>query len=542
MSAVYLDFEDDITSVIDKVNAADSSQLALVVPKRSTLLHSAVNMKLLLKSAREAGKSISLVTQDAKIAHIAAGLSVPVAKDTKSKAIVPKVETPLARDNDVIEGHQPPQARPASPRPTKPFARKLKSAHAKSKPDGQKRIRIPDFDQFKKRLLLGGLAVILLGVAWWFGTRVLPSAEVVLRAQIRNTQADFEFTADTQVEEPDLDKSTLPAASQEVAKTLTEPFTATGKKNVGEKATGTITVNNHCYNPGTLSSGTTFTAITDPSKTFVSTETVAVPDAQFSDGSCNATSVDVSVQASQQGDEYNLAATSYQVEDFPAASPAPFIRGQGTQMSGGTNRVATVVSKADLDKAKKAAVEQAREATRAELISKFEDHQLVIEDSFTERATDTTSSPAVGEEASSGQVTVRVTYFMFGLDKQQVADLIEHRLEAQTDDVDSEATAVLENEVEKASITLKDKASNSRHVYRLQTQATLGPDIDLGQLRTDIADQGYSETLEQLKSLPNVSDAQIKLSPFWVFSMPKDPQKITITVELPEGMEKPPAE
>ena len=51
---IYIDVDDEITTIIDKVRSSQSKILALVLPKRATTLQSIVNMKLLKRSADEA--------------------------------------------------------------------------------------------------------------------------------------------------------------------------------------------------------------------------------------------------------------------------------------------------------------------------------------------------------------------------------------------------------------------------------------------------------------------------------------------------------
>ena len=46
---VYIDIDDEITSVIDKVISSKAKTVALVLPKRASVFQSVVNMKLLTK-------------------------------------------------------------------------------------------------------------------------------------------------------------------------------------------------------------------------------------------------------------------------------------------------------------------------------------------------------------------------------------------------------------------------------------------------------------------------------------------------------------
>ncbi|MBC7581656.1 hypothetical protein H7097_02175, partial [Aeromicrobium sp.] len=48
---VYVDIDDEITAIIEKVRSSQQKIVALVLPKRASVLQSIVNMKLLKRTA-----------------------------------------------------------------------------------------------------------------------------------------------------------------------------------------------------------------------------------------------------------------------------------------------------------------------------------------------------------------------------------------------------------------------------------------------------------------------------------------------------------
>lgn len=60
----YIDIDEEITSIIDRLRHADAKEAVIVVPKRALLIQSIVNLKLLKKEAQNMGKQIMIVTQD----------------------------------------------------------------------------------------------------------------------------------------------------------------------------------------------------------------------------------------------------------------------------------------------------------------------------------------------------------------------------------------------------------------------------------------------------------------------------------------------
>ena len=82
---LYIDVEDDITTIIGKIKASKDKIIALVPPKRIGVLQSAVNLRLLTRTAELNDKRIVLITNDHALSVLAASANIPVAKNLQSK-------------------------------------------------------------------------------------------------------------------------------------------------------------------------------------------------------------------------------------------------------------------------------------------------------------------------------------------------------------------------------------------------------------------------------------------------------------------------
>lgn len=78
MKALYLEPDEEITSVIDRLKEIDDDEVAIVVPKRAGLLQSIVNLKLLRYQAEQQKKRISLVTTDKTGRNLASAVGLTV--------------------------------------------------------------------------------------------------------------------------------------------------------------------------------------------------------------------------------------------------------------------------------------------------------------------------------------------------------------------------------------------------------------------------------------------------------------------------------
>ena len=65
---IYIDIEDDITTIIGKIKASKQRIIALVPPRRTGILQSAVNIRLLSRAAKSADKTIVIITNDSVLA------------------------------------------------------------------------------------------------------------------------------------------------------------------------------------------------------------------------------------------------------------------------------------------------------------------------------------------------------------------------------------------------------------------------------------------------------------------------------------------
>lgn len=103
---IYIEPEDDITDIISKIKQAKEKVVALVPPKKTGVLRSAVNTKLIAKAGRMAEKNVVIITTDASLAKLAVAAGLPIAKNLNSRPIMPtEAEAELIgkKSEDVID-------------------------------------------------------------------------------------------------------------------------------------------------------------------------------------------------------------------------------------------------------------------------------------------------------------------------------------------------------------------------------------------------------------------------------------------------------
>ncbi len=533
---IYVDIEDDITSVIDKVKNAKAPIVALVPPKRIGVLQSVVNLKLLKRAAASSKKRVVLITSDAALVGLAAGLSLPVAKNLQSRPEVPAAAVAAQPEDDVINGDELPVGElqktedkpleltgfpvtnePGAAAVSVPFASK---AAAKAPKKGSK---IPNFDTFRKKMFLfGGLGVLLLGfLVWAIFFAGHATVAITAKTNIVNINLPLQLRENASV---DAAQGVLPAVVKTKKETATVDFTATGKKNLGDKASGSVRFTNaQDETSASIPAGTQ--VVTSSGLAFVTGAAVTVPAPTYgppsscgSDFKCEG-SATVDVVAANAGERYNGASGPVN-GSFDGAS------GSFTgSTSGGTDRNVTVVSQSDIDKAVEKLEAEDSKKYKTELQKEFDDNMVVIAESFLVEPGDPTSTPAVGQEASNAKLTAETTYTLVGVYRNDLRAVYDAYTKTQIEGDENQKIYVSGDE---DTAFTEFQKTDKGYTVRAQATSQVGPNIDEKTLAAQLTGKRAGEIQQQIEGIQGVEDVAVSFSPFWVTKAPNNADKITI--------------
>jgi hypothetical protein len=545
---IYIDIDEDITGIIDRVVNSKNSIVAVVLPKRAGVLHSSVNMRLLKRATEEANKSLVLITAEAPILKLAGLTRVHVAKSLTTKPYLP--EKPESEITETIVGELPnePSVDPnksigelsGDKAPVKeskevdgidddtieldnlePEPKDENKNEPHSKKD--KKLSVPSFDKFRKRIFIyGGLSTAAL-IFLFFAAFVWPRATITIATEKSNVETRLDFTVNIAQAKLDETAKILPAEQKEVKATLTEKFTATGKQDNGNKATGKMNLTN-CIDDGashTVPAGTSFTS---NGFTFISTEAATLDAAVFSGNNCRSDDFgldkDVNVVAASGGDNYNLNSRSY-------AASISGIEAFGSAMSGGTSKIVTVVSTDDVEEAKKKILAKSTDEYKSQLLTAFKEaSRFGLVETFTATQGEVVSAPKVGEEsAAEATLSIAFTYQMLGVNK---ADLEKILANAQNARIDTKKQKIYSSGIDTAKIGQLERPGAGEAKMNLSGTGTAGPKLDADTIAREVAGKSGGETKQIISSRPDIASVEVRYDPFWVFSTPKKVSRITI--------------
>lgn len=525
---LYLDNDTEITEAIEKLKGAKGNEVRVVAPARSGLLQSAVNLKLLKKAAHDSHKELVLVTTDKAATGLAGMLGLAVARNVKADASVPSADDapPPASDTPtMIDDSKPEKPNKSATQdqdddiPVNTKLPKDRVVTADSK--GKKQPKVPNFNGLNKKLLwvAGGVGVlIILVLAYVF----LPTANVSVQTKAKKQPLNFRFTADASTTKSDYGAGIVAAQKIENTKDSVATFSATGQKDVGSKATGTISVKN-CDDTSThnLASGTT---VTSSGKAFTTNSTVTIPAGSAGGGVVNCSSgVDVGITAAQNGDSYNLPTTTFAINGF-----SNLYKATGST-SGGTSKVVTVVSADDVKKATAQAQGQLGSNLKQDLIDKAGDQYFVFVDSFKTETVSATPSVAEGTEASGTvTLTLKVKNTAFAvLDKELNA-----LFEAQAKKDLSSDQQIYQSGADSAKYS-NFKASGETMQIQASTTAFYGDRLDTEAIARESAGKPKKAVADIAKSKNDqVTGATVNSNPALMPFMPLLSSRIKVEIDV----------
>ncbi len=565
---IYIDVDDEITTIIEKMQNSSQRIVALVLPKRASVLQSVVNMKLLKRTAENAKKHVVLITSESGLLPLAGSVGLLVASSLQSKPAIPVAPDTIDRehviDEDSGEEFDDFNADTAAEQPIGKLAdmggtaaavaaggayddtetiqldneddfgaatdaAPLAGGAAIAKKAKDKKLKVPNFNKFRIVLIVAVLAVVLLIGGFVYANAVLPKALVTLKTNSSDIPTKANLTLDPAATALDTETNTLPAKIVSKQQTGSQQVSTSGQKNNGTKATGTVTITNCGPSDVTLSAGRGFSA---NNKTFISQKSVTVPTSDFTFGgmTCKKNGkADVAVTAAVGGADYNIDASAYTIAKDSSGADTSYLSAQGSAMTGGTDNIVKVVAQADIDSARAKITAADNNSIKDELVNKLAAiSYTAISASLHVGDPVVTPSAAIGDQADTVTVTQVVTYTMYGAKPDDIKTIITTNVKKQ---IDPTKQQILKDGASSAKFDVATSAASGPLQVGMSATSLAGPDIQVDKLATQLAGKKTGAVDQLVKAIPGVTDVSVKYSPFWVSSVPKKANKVQIVIE-----------
>ena len=542
---IYIDVDDDITAIISKVKDAKEKVVALVPPKRIGVLQSAVNLRLLERAAGQQDKKLVLITSNNALSSLAASAKIPVAKNLQSRPELGEIAALDIDDgDDIIDGAQLPIGEHARMAPETaaaadvisdsdlkginvdvPKAVAPASGEALATAKVKSRSKVPNFNKFRKKLLLigGGLLLLIAFLVW----AIFFAGHATVEITAKTTDASVNDTVTLSPSATtDPSQKLLRSTTQQLQKAASISFNATGTKNAGNTAVGSVTMQDCVQSltpPSDIPAGTT---VTTSGNNYVTQSAASFTHHNYGNGCVNYTSDPVSITAAQPGTAYNVSGADFTVSGDSGAGA------QGST-SGGTDKTVQVVTKSDVAQAAQKLNGQNTDSIKSQLKKQFGPNVKVLGDTFKADTSAVKASPDVGGEADSGTATLSgtVTYSMIGVANSEIStylnDYFKEQLKGQSDQ------RIYDTGVPSANFSNTNIGDNV--TSQLTADGKIGPKIDDNEVKKLAEGKRLGDIQSALQSIQGISNVNVKYSPFWVSKAPNNPNRISVQFKVDGG-------
>ena len=520
---IYLEPDDEITSLVRRLRAAESGSVIIVAPGRSRATSSAVALRLLAQVAAEEARSVSLVA-DAPTRAVAseAGIAAfaSVAEATSGAVPDQAVASPRAPIRVVRGPFEVAAAAPSSAAP----------APAAPRPgagDETVVVRLPpsstagDSRQRRRRRSL------ILRWPWLAGLLIL----AVLATAALLPGATISITPATQAVGPKTYQLHLPVAGHDSADLhATRPGTATGTRLEQVAATGKVTFANwNIVAAVAIPQGSSVSV--DGTIAFATVERIVVPAATVSGSTIVPSHGTVGVAAAVPGATGNVAADAINTVDDRAIRG--FLRGSPSNKnrlvtnseatSGGAETPHSVIQQSDVD----AVVAAIQTDLATQLAAALAGHS----DRVYSGAPDTEVPQIVvlpslvgTEDQATFELTGTLSYDRAYVGKADLRAVARSAVEAPA------GTSILPDsiQIEVGTATV----NGSEMTVSVTIRAAAAAAIDEAAIRDTVAGKTVAEAKAALATQGKV---QIDLWPGWLDSLPRIPFRITVSTVTPSN-------
>jgi len=364
---------------------------------------------------------------------------------------------------------------------------------------------------------------------------ILPKATVVVYAKTEPVTRDMEISMSPNLTVVDVAKLTMPATKVDESASVSDKFTDNGKKQVGNKASGSVKIYNFTKLPINLKAATTVLAV--GSKTYslaqdvsgIRPTTYKNPRTKEVDETSLGDSVDIIATAG--GEDFNLpAGTRLEITNQVFGSKPQLLYAKtDTEITGGTTRYLSVISQDDITAARNALQDKAV----AQVRDKLGALGLVLADhAFNFGAPQFSTDNPAGAETPGFNATLQVKITGVAFKKDDLNNLIDQRIE-QTIAADK---TLQKPSTQTASYKVKSMDPNTLvTVLEAHYEGRAVFNLDLPNLAPELVGKSQNQVNEILQSKAEIDRVDITLAPAWQKNFPLFAGKIKVLVGDPSS-------
>ncbi len=365
--------------------------------------------------------------------------------------------------------------------------------------------------------LLPIIGIVVLGLVWWF----VPKAAIIVFVAPQTLEEVHTIILDENAGSVNGAEMIIPANKVSLEVAGVKSKSTTGRKTVGEKAKGTVTVRNGTSQAVQLKVGTILEAGNNLEFEVVEAASVSAATSPSTPGSS-----DVGVVAGTIGEEHNLAKdTTLSVGNYPSSEVDAIVKDTFT---GGSSRDIKAVSENDLESLVEDLTKELLEEGKKKMNAETGSDNKLLEDALEETVIKKTFSQKAGDEADS--VSLELTLEITGPI-------------AATSDILSLAKSILEDQIpdgfvfrdEQIKYEFKlDDTSVGAWYFETTFVLNLLPDVNPDEVVKRIAGKTPVAAKSSLEGIAGYKGSEIVVSPSlpsFLGNIPRNTKNIAIEIE-----------
>jgi hypothetical protein len=525
--AIYLDANADIASTLNKLSRLEAEEIVLVVPKGSVLFHSLVNLKIIKAEADGLGKQLILVTTDVRGRVMAERANITTSEDLdlpeesgSDGATTPVVIKPTVSPASARPGGFKHEAKLTYKKRKLPSTPSFKISTAS---DEETMITRPRSLKPRSKVNWGRggivtgfvvLALLVMGALAYF---VLPHATVSLDVSAEPFNHKFKLVMADKDDKSAAGQNLFKGRFVEVTKEVVQTFPASGGKNQGNAASGTVTVYNYTNSLKGLIPETRF--ISPAGLVFrIKTDVLIAPAKKGADGSLVPGRATASVTADSGGTTGNLPIGTKLTIPGLGLAGIDQVYGKNEQpFVGGTDSEVKMVAESDIESAKESISKNVFLNTEEELRAKVERGEELVPQLIQNDIIDSVPSVAAGAEREAFDLKVQVRSWTILPDKGRLSTIINNTAQS----IVPRDQILTPQTISGARVVL-DNADFLMHTidFTVELDGLIAPKLDIPEIVGSISNRSPAEAGRLFDSLPKVISHKIKLWPFWTKRLP----------------------
>lgn len=383
--------------------------------------------------------------------------------------------------------------------------------------------KIKDFFSGRNLAMLIPLFAIILiftGIilVYWF----LPKADVAIKVRSQTLDKETEIVASQDVS--DVGTNQIPATTFDIEQSGSQKAVATGKKTVGDKAKGDVTVFNKTTAPKSFEAGTILSAPGGIKFSIDSSITIASRSSTIEGITYG--KIETTATALAFGSDSNIVAgQDLTVADFDHSL---YIARNEKAFSGGTSREVTVVSEEDLERLQSSLEKDLFQKAQEEIKSSVSEGQKILEEAVIKEVVTRNFDKDVGDEASVVNLDLEIKFKVVVVKESDLENVLNNNISDQL----PQGFDLAENST-KFDITVGEVEPDGTVNLKMKYTASLVPKIDISKVKKDLIGKKIDVAQSYLSSLPDVISAEISVKPRFpgpLYTLPRAQNNINITL------------